>query len=94
MQLKFNKSCWRQQFKEGKMEHCKYRLPCGWCDRRNEKCELLQESIVSNNQSDPVMNFIATLPAYCDHVWIQNGSSSNANYYVCTKCNTTKTEPC
>ena len=30
---------------EGK--NCKYRLPCGWCDRKNEMC--IYEQVTSNN---------------------------------------------
>lgn len=25
-------------------ENCKYRLPCGWCDRQNKRCEMKKTS--------------------------------------------------
>lgn len=29
-------------------KECKYRLPCGWCDRKNKKCELTAESSLAS----------------------------------------------
>ena len=28
-----------------KEKNCKYRLPCGWCDRKNEMCIYKKETI-------------------------------------------------
>lgn len=33
-----------------KEKNCKYKLPCGWCDRKNEMCIYEQETI-ANSQS-------------------------------------------
>lgn len=54
------------------LDKCKYRLPCGWCDRKNEKCELLQESIPEK---------------LCNHEWyeeVQTGADKIV--YCCRKC--------
>ena len=31
-------------------KNCKYRLPCGWCDRKNEMC-IYKQVISKNNET-------------------------------------------
>ena len=56
---------------------CKYRLPCGWCDRINEVCTLYQAYKATINNVDGVNE----KEIGCDHHWVYNGS-----YYFCSKC--------
>lgn len=37
-------------------ENCKYRLPCGWCDRHNRLCDIVQYEINKK-------------PKECNHNW-------------------------
>ena len=44
-------------------EGCKYRLPCGWCDRKNELCQLFRQDITVGsplNITNPVINVLDT----------------------------------
>lgn len=68
------------------IKDCKYRLPCGWCDRRNEFCLLYgsfepNDSSFEQNDND------------CKHTWIYAGQDENGEKCVCSKCYTTKTVP-
>ena len=63
-------------------EVCKYRLPCGRCDKYDKFCDLSLEQIgcITKNK--------------CEHNWVFNGSMSNSAgehiYYKCLKCGATK----
>lgn len=77
------------------LKECKYRLPCGWCDRKNEKCELLQKSIPVKTITK--REHILEVNAYqrsCKHEWIMTNQTTLGNYYKCFKCGATKTQSC
>ena len=66
------------------MEQCKYKLPCGWCDRKNEKCEMLKKSI-------------AQIPEFSNstthnHIWIIKYITTSGITYYCSKCGAIKHE--
>lgn len=68
-------------------ETCKYRLPCGWCDKKDKLCDLPK----TNEEK------IATLEANhalgCDHEWEWIASNSlGETFYRCRKCHKTKKE--
>ena len=67
-----------------KVENCKYLLPCGWCDRLDEKCHFYAECEDTKKDNDK-----------CDHVWelVNNISTSAGLLYRCKKCSATKYEP-
>ena len=72
---------------------CKYKLPCGWCDRLNDKCIFEQacEAIKSTENQD---NDTQIEQAICIHEWEPVNSINTAGYvYRCKKCGTMKTEP-
>ena len=60
------------------MQSCKYKLPCGWCDRKNEMC------IYELQTQD-----INELPI-CEHAWYCSGSDTMGWMYTCSKCGKTK----
>lgn len=66
------------------MEQCKYKLPCGWCDRKNEKCEMLQKSIAQI----PEFSKSATH----NHIWIIKYITTSGITYYCSKCGAIKHE--
>ena len=60
------------------VKECKHRLPCGWCDRKNEKCELLQKSIANDT---------------CNHDWQLIGAMGGYGcFFRCRKCHILKHE--
>ena len=81
------------------MEKCKYRLPCGWCDRLNDKCvfEQVCEAIKpSKNQDSNYTKEILDTQSkrtICIHEWELDGYSTGGFHYRCRLCNCTKTEP-
>jgi len=57
------------------MEQCKYRLPCGYCERINNQCKLLTKN--SNKQNDN----------NCNHRWMFSHDNPSGGYiYVCANC--------
>ena len=83
-----------------KIENCKYRLPCGWCDRLNDKCVFEQECEVTKPSKNQDNDFIKevldtqTETAICIHEWEPVNSINTAGYvYRCRKCGAMKTEP-
>ena len=58
------------------MKECKYRLPCNWCDRTNNYCDMV-EPITTNCEHD-------------EHEWVFYKSTENTGgsqiYYRCRKC--------
>ena len=42
------------------MNECKYRLPCGWCDRKNVECSQIPKPITVDSASviTPIMDTI------------------------------------
>lgn len=63
------------------IEVCKYRLPCGRCDKFDTHCDLTYESI----------DFI--VKEKCEHEWRYDGQITNGHNYKCIKCGTIKTVP-
>lgn len=83
-----------------KIENCKYRLPCGWCDRLNDKCIFEQSCEATKPSKNKDNDFIKEVldtqstTAICIHEWEPVNSINTAGYvYRCRKCGTMKTEP-
>lgn len=56
------------------MENCKYKLPCGWCDRTNDVCKLE----MTQSEYEPVE---------CAHNWEHKGSLENGyGVFQCKYC--------
>ena len=81
---------------------CKYRLPCGWCDRLNEICifERGCEAIKPSKNQDndfirEVLNTQIETPAItCPHNWeLMNSVNTAGVVYRCALCGAIKTEP-
>lgn len=68
------------------MQNCKYKLPCGWCDRKNEMCmyELQTQNI---NES---LDCKVTNKPVCEHVWYCSGANTLGWVYTCSKCGKTE----
>lgn len=82
------------------MKKCKYRLPCGWCDRLNDKCifeQVCKDIKTSKNpDNDCIQELLDTKTemALCIHEWEFANSINTAGYvYKCKKCGAIKTEP-
>lgn len=43
------------------MEECKYRLPCGRCEKFNKDCDAPKDNDLSNNTKH-----------WCEHEWVYN----------------------
>lgn len=82
------------------MEKCKYRLPCGWCDRLNDKCifeQACEATKPSKNQDNDyikeVLDTKSEMALYI-HEWEFANNINTAGYvYKCKKCGAMKTEP-
>ena len=79
---------------------CKYRLPCGWCDRLNDKCIFERECEAikpSKNQDNDFVREVLdtqTETAICIHEWeFVNNINTAGCVYRCRKCGAMKTEP-
>ena len=64
-------------------QDCKYRMPCGWCDRHNRLCDIVQYEINKKNEN----------PEKCEHKWRYEGQLGNRHHYKCIKCDTLKAVP-
>ena len=80
------------------IKDCKYRLPCGWCDRQNKMCqfEAKSESITIDKLPE---DSLTRTPLYqssnqvCkDHEWECTGADTDGCTYTCKKCYATKRE--
>lgn len=47
------------------MNNCKYRLPCGWCDKRNVKCDAQANPLNGMNITVDTIPVIRTCDANC-----------------------------
>ena len=65
------------------VENCKYRLPCGWCDRKNETCKFY---------TTPNFNESEKLTEACDHYWECTGVDTKYWHYTCKWCGEHKRE--
>lgn len=72
---------------------CKYRLPCGWCDRKNELCVYEQQStVIDISDIDSTSSQPTTIK--CPHNWEpMNMVNTAGTVYRCTLCGAIKTEP-
>lgn len=75
------------------MEKCKYRLPCGRCDKFDTLCDFNKDAFISKDDS------IIPDPNKCDHDWVLTDKYNfsytcidgeevtfRSNKYVCNKC--------
>lgn len=75
------------------IKDCKYRLPCGWCDRKNQLCTYEEQS---TEKITVDIDSISTQPApvACNHNWELMSALTTAGIpYRCTICGAIKTEP-
>ena len=74
------------------LKECKYRLPCGWCDKKNEKCEFSQRTTINKSfDFDDKENYFKNLLSpHCDHEWhIKEKTISGRDEtrkYICENC--------
>lgn len=64
--------------------NCKYYLPCGWCDRKNEPCN------ATKTQTDPQPS-LQNKPCI-EHEWYCSGVDTSGWTYTCAKCHQIKRE--
>ena len=68
--------------------NCKYYLPCGWCDRKNEPCN------ASKTQAEPqpsLQPLLQNKPCI-EHEWYCSGVDTAGWTYTCSKCHQIKRE--
>lgn len=68
---------------------CKYAMPCGWCEKRNIKCEAIPAAVFYPPEK------MSNYPGHtgiesCDWEWVS--SSTLGNHYRCKICGATKVE--
>lgn len=63
------------------MEECKYRLPCGRCDKFNKECDAPKDNVLNE----------------CEHSWeVTSFDLKNDDlyfYYTCRKCGSIRVTP-
>jgi len=72
---------------------CKYKLPCGWCEKRNIECERISTAVFYPPSE---METGKTFPGHtglepCIWEWVS--FSTLGNHYRCSICGATKIEP-
>lgn len=83
------------------IKDCKYRLPCGWCDRKNELCQYeaqtvatvldkLPEEVLNTTPAQPSLDKHITNDPVCDHEWYCSGADTLGWSYTCRKCGKTE----
>ena len=71
---------------------CKYKLPCGWCEKRNIKCEYIPAITFDSPPEITGKTFPGHLGSEsCLWEWVS--SSTLGNHYRCRICGATKIEP-
>lgn len=79
------------------MKECKYRLPCGHCDRTNELCKVSRErkiaELTKNSVTTDDYKKLKEKQANCKHDWYESGLSSLGTHYTCLNCGLSKIEP-
>lgn len=73
------------------INECKYKLPCGWCEKRNIECECIPEAVPLSE-----METCKKFPGHrglesCIWEWVS--LSTLGNHYRCCICGATKIEP-
>lgn len=77
------------------LRDCQYRLPCGWCDKYDRQC-LLIEYEASKQKQEKILK-----PTECEHDWEieytymsipedKNKEAYYVNKYICRKCHESK----
>ena len=74
------------------MEHCKYKLPCGRCDKYDIPCEMSEVMPIpmTMDTEDGIKE--------CEHTWylrsdnLHEGDMKIVKVYQCMKCGMTKME--
>lgn len=61
------------------VDNCKYRLPCGWCDRKNETCKFYVTPGLDMTESNKPTEG-------CDHFWECCGVDTKYWHYRCKYC--------
>lgn len=77
------------------IKDCKYRLPCGWCDRKNEICqfEAQAEAITIDIPEEVATAEYELSNKLCiEHKWECSGADTAGWSYTCRKCGATKRE--
>ena len=78
------------------IKDCKYRLPCGWCDRQNKICqfEAHTEAVYIDKLPKEVLTTeydLSNKPCI-EHEWECSGADTGGWTYTCRKCGATKRE--
>lgn len=81
-----------------KEQSCKYRLPCGWCDKYDRRCEHI-ESLIAKKDFERMAEEIKEIENEhkCEHEWLRyiiNIDEKEQSQYVapkyiahiCSKC--------
>ena len=70
------------------LRDCKYRLPCGRCDKYDKFCEAIQYEILKQEQEKNLKS------TECKHDWVLINSYTNSagtnKTYKCAKCDAIK----
>ena len=78
------------------IKDCKYRLPCGWCDRKNEICqfEAQAETIIVDKLPEEVATteYVLSNKVCTEHEWVFTGADTHGWTYSCRKCHASKRE--
>lgn len=70
---------------------CKYKTPCGWCDKWDKKCDMKTPETPIINQCDYPTNKICQSEE--DHEWECCTISTAGSTFVCKKCGAYKSYP-
>lgn len=79
------------------MNNCENRLPCGWCKRKNEQCEVIKNgnSVLTcieeiDDEYGRISKIFDNKPD-CSHKWSWQRSTSKGDVlYICEECGAIK----
>lgn len=67
---------------------CTYRLPCGWCDKHDKPCEVIECENTKQKQEEG-LDIVQ-----CDHDWVLHNRVTHTGgtdyHYHCRKCDVLK----
>lgn len=70
-----------------KERYCKYRLPCGWCDKYDRRCEYVEALIAEAEWKNTMKH---ECEHECEHEWYQYiiDFDKERKYiaHICSKC--------
>lgn len=73
------------------LKECKYRLPCGWCDKYNRRCECIEFEI-AKLEYEKLHN---EKSKECEHHWELTDHRGSRDIHIgewtCPECGQTKT---